>query len=364
MKKTLLVIAAVILGVIPFSACGRNSGAMLDGGNIVATGGGTSDHTDYHAPHVIHSRIIKEFAVGFAFNAVSTLPSRRGMYVAVNSDRPTGHYEMAIMRTGEGKALFSARCSGHANVFDIKKELPASVLDDMQALLEKHEVAKLNGFYKRNSARGHGFNLKVLYASGETISAGAEGGISVMPDSYWDETWFIDFIVAAGDKYGFPVLQRKDFSGPLKSFVAVFPYRHKLDGGSFAEGDYKLELFHATGKDVGGRIRARYRDPAGKETWVETKASGEDFRLLAELMRKDELIRLDGYRYGGFMPEQWEVRFRIEAEFASGDDFRVRAEGPSGVIPAKYWNACGLMDLFRTMLGRHNQSFAPFRLSL
>ncbi|MBQ3892142.1 MAG: hypothetical protein ACQGQP_00070 [Desulfovibrio sp.] len=345
--KALLFAMAAIFGILPSASLGRTP-----------EDGAVEDLSSRIAPKVIHSHDISDFNAAFEYHPSSSLPSRGGTYVSVEPEWPSGHYELRLSRSG-GTSRFAASFQGNGLSFDVQKELPPSVLDDMQALIEKHGVARLNGFYKRDTALGCGFRLDVLYASGEKISAGAEGGSAVMPGRYWDEAWFLRFMSGTADRHGFTLLPRKDLSGALRSFAAVFPYRRDIDGGSFAEGEYKLELFSPDGEGPGGLMRISFKDPAGKETWTEARASREDFQDLADLLRKEGVARLDGYHYGGFAADQCDVRFRIEAEFDSGDVLRARAEGPAGVIPAASWNAGSLLEFFLAGLARRQQEPAP-----
>ena len=346
-----------LLGVMPFSSSGRTPDYAPS--SDFSAPGSTSDHTDYNAPHVIHSKTIQDFSVRFEFHEARAVRSRSGLFVPVYSGIPQGSFSLNIKRMGE-QAFFNAKCHGSRDTFDVQEYLPSVVLDELQRLIDEHEIARLNGYCKWNSALGHGFDLKVLYASGETIAAGAEGGYAVMPYRYWSEIWFIDFMMSISEKYRFGLVHKKDFSGPLRAFVAEAPYSSGIDGGSFADGAYKFELFYyGMEENSEGRIRVVFRDASGTAVRAEVSASQEDFALLAELLRKEGTMQLDGYQYSGFMPEQCEVDFRIEADFISGDRIFARAAGPATVMPAEHWNVLPLMEFFRNRLKRGNASFSP-----
>ncbi len=105
-----------------------------------------------------------------------------------------GVYEIRIERTDTGADVNVKVTDGYSDAKRFNFEADEKVLDELQEIIKEHEVAKLDGYYKRNTALGEGFDLEIAYESGDKISAHAKGGYAVMPDKYWDEKWFLAYI--------------------------------------------------------------------------------------------------------------------------------------------------------------------------
>ena len=96
---------------------------------------------------------------------------------------------MELEKTDQG-AHFIIRNSDRG--IDLKGDVPASVLDDLEKLVRTENIARFNGHYKRNTALGENFKVRIDYASGERISFAGEGGEAVVPDG-WSTAWCLDF---------------------------------------------------------------------------------------------------------------------------------------------------------------------------
>ncbi|MBQ7501865.1 hypothetical protein IJT93_04000 [bacterium] len=158
--------------------------------------GGTEDYTNTDAPKVIKSKKIEDFR--FRFDGSSA--------VSMGDDPlPSGRYELQMRRIDGEKAEMSVKCTDPCQrILDIKTEVPAEALDRLQKIIDDQKLAEINGWYKRNSALGCSFNLSVVYDSQEKLTAGGEGGCSVVPHNLGSFTFvklFKELAVSKGFEF-------------------------------------------------------------------------------------------------------------------------------------------------------------------
>ena len=219
MKLTTFALCATglfCLMALPLSPCARPLPAAASPDGIPEpeelAGGGISDWTSRNAPKKIVSRDLIRF--GCEFNAMPSpsVPCRGGsVRIPVRCDEPAGRYSLELEKTAQG-ARFRISCTDWRSGRETHRaqgSVPASALADLQGILEKHDTASLNGYYKRNTALGEGFRLEVRYASGESIAAGAEGGASVMPAKGLPLETFRRFFLGLAAKAGKPLYEEK-----------------------------------------------------------------------------------------------------------------------------------------------------------
>ena len=142
--------------------------------------GGTTDYSNKKAPKIIKSENIVRFKLITEDDSIE--------YPA-----PSGRYVMEIVPAEKGFNM-SLTCG------EIKKSriVGSKVMKQLQAVIKKYNVASINGHSKFNTALGNYLSLDIVYDSGETIHADAEGGCDVVPDN-WNQMWFIEFFF---DKLG------------------------------------------------------------------------------------------------------------------------------------------------------------------
>lgn len=121
-----------------------------------------------------------------------------------------GTYDIRIERTDAGAKVSVTVTDSYSMTRRFDFEADKKVLDELQNVIKEHEVAKLDGYYKRDSALGEGFDLEIVYESGDKISAHAEGGYAVMPDKYWDEKWFLAYIDKVLREYDYYLDEEED----------------------------------------------------------------------------------------------------------------------------------------------------------
>lgn len=152
--------------------------------------GAVTDMSDRDAPKHIVSRDIVEFSVRFAWND-QIGHSENGRFVPDDEQPyPQGVWLLTLKKTPDGAAL-EMRCD--AARLRVAGTVPTAALAALQELIEIHGVARINGHSKRDSALDELLELRVDYASGERITAHAEGGSATLPERHWNPLWFLQF---------------------------------------------------------------------------------------------------------------------------------------------------------------------------
>jgi len=146
--------------------------------------GSTHDHSSLNAPKTIRSQELTEFSAAFT---TSGTPVPDGKAAALC---PVGRYTLILKKTPKG-AYYRALCDNGTKPIDLECTVDASALKYLQSVIAKDGLARINGFSKKNSAVGEYLDLTVRYASGEKISAYAEGGISAIAGAHWDPYLYI-----------------------------------------------------------------------------------------------------------------------------------------------------------------------------
>ncbi len=172
-KIIAIIIIVVVVAVLFVSCKNSNKGKVTE-----PQSGGIIDYSP-PTPPKIHSREIKSFSIDFTLSA------------EFNDERkhkcPRGRYHLSLTKDGD-KALCDLqwkemRSTAEEKPYRVNFKADLSALDDLQEFIEKKKITHLNGYHKTNSALGSYLDLKVEYESAETLSAFAEGGSSVMPDT-------------------------------------------------------------------------------------------------------------------------------------------------------------------------------------
>jgi len=142
-------------------------------------GGGTTDSSDPHAPKTIASTELTRFYAAFLSKPAVD-----------KSLLPQGKCILEMRAEADG-ALVTVVCMNSG--IDLCFTADKAALSDLQALIQKQDLAAINGHSKRNTARGTYLDLTVEYASGERIHAYAEGGASTAPPKNWNPAVFTAF---------------------------------------------------------------------------------------------------------------------------------------------------------------------------
>ena len=172
--------------------------APAPGGTPPLAPGSTWDSSDYNAPKYVKDTRITSFKVAFKREAGIYMKRQGGGWVEdveKNIRRPNGFYRFAAERE-DGKAKITAEFSKSEKY---EYSAPLSALDELHAACMANDLPKINGFSKSNSALGTYVRVDVQYASGETIRAFGEGGISCSPPV--DLGFTIDTFRALTERY-------------------------------------------------------------------------------------------------------------------------------------------------------------------
>lgn len=142
------------------------------GESAVPIDGGVTDETDYHTPKVIISKEITEFYVhAFIFNG--------------SDGGKGGVYTFTVKK--EGSVLMASEShSGSRSPADKK------MLRELQAVIDKHELAKRNGTYHITAGLPAEFqpcDFEAVYASGEVLRF----TIDSEPDAEWAKEIYLVF---------------------------------------------------------------------------------------------------------------------------------------------------------------------------
>lgn len=133
--------------------------------------GGSFDNTDHKAPKTIVSKEITSFEYSFSTS-----------YLNEWHDRNIPYDSCTFKLTQEDD---NVRCTGSAGgytgffaLFDFEFLTSPSALDDLQTIIEKHDLAQVNGVnkYTRGIPENFASRLNVNYASGESIFAANNAG--------------------------------------------------------------------------------------------------------------------------------------------------------------------------------------------
>ena len=337
-------IAATAAGMV--SACGMEP---------EVPNGGLQDYSNKSAPKVIQSKDITAFAYTFMnFGRIQTVKSRGGQYIGVSGDGSySGRCALKLTRQGE-KADFSVSCSGdgQGTPFKASGTVGKEALDDLQAIIDKYKVARLNGFYRRNSALGNYFDLRINYASGEAITAGGEGGISVLPEGGLpDETLkalFTKLVLQTGQAIP-SIIPPSD---TINYFKISFVNNHAEAG--FPAGRYLLQYVHIQNREYAYASL----EPAGttEKRVFKTDLSKDELKALQSLVDQEKLPGL--YGYTNRKPELGDQKLSVEVAYQNRRMFRIEAQGDESVLPAAYWtDGKPYVEFFRQAAQKRGKAF-------
>ncbi len=355
MKKTTALIGSTLLAIAAtgmVSACGQEPTST----------GSTIDSSNKSAPKTIQSKDITSFSYTFVEEGrIATIKSRGGDFVTVDDDGDFhGRCHYKLTRQGEN-ADFDVNCSGNTRFSgEAQKPLQFSgtvskeVLDELQAIIDKHHVARLNGFYKRNSALGNYFNLQINYASGESIIAGGEGGISVLPTGGLPGDEFGRFFKKLIQQSGQTLPSHLPPASTINHFELKFVNNQPEAG--FPAGRYLMQYFHLeNSKDE--YIYASYEpaDPAQK-TVFKTNFRKVEVRALQSLIDCENLTALSGYKLQ--KPDLGDQKFTLEIGYQNQQALRAEAIGDESVLPSEHWNGGKpFVDFFHQAAVKHGKVF-------
>lgn len=329
MKKAAALIGSALLAVAStgmVTACGKEPPAC----------GGIEDYSNHSAPKVIQSKDINSFSYTFLNEGrAATIKSRGGHFIPVYDDGSFhGRCELRLVRNGD-KADFSVSDSGNwqAPPFKTSGTVGKEALDELQTIIDKYDVARLNGFYKRNSARGNYFDLRINYASGETITAGGEGGFSVVPDGGLPDDAFSAFFKELVQKTGQTVPSGLPPANTITHFELSFFNNHPEAG--FPAGRYLMQYFHID--DRKGEYAYASFEPADATQKIvfKTDFKKQEVQALQSLIDRENLTALSGYT--NRQPELGNQKFHMEIAFQDRRLLRADAIGDESVLPAKHW---------------------------
>ena len=299
--------------------------------------GGTEDYSNHSAPKVIQSKDINSFSYTFLNEGrVATVRSRGGHFIRVDDDGSFhGRCELRLVRNGE-KADFSVSDSGNwqAPPFKTSGTVGKEALAELQTIIDKYDVARLNGFYKRNSARGNYFNLRINYDSGESITAGGEGGFSVVPDGGLPDGAFSAFFQKLLQQSGQTVPSGLPPANTITHFELSFFNNHPEKG--FPAGRYLMQYFHIEGRKGREYAYASFEPADATQKIVfKTDFKKQEVKALQSLIDRENLTALSGYT--NRKPELGDQKFHMEIAFQDRRLLRADAIGDESVLPAKYW---------------------------
>ncbi len=227
-----------------------------------------------------------------------------------------------------------------------------SALIRLQEIIDEYKVAQLNGFYKRNSALGNSFSLKVKYDSEETITAGAEGGASVSPNTYLPRQEFSNFFSELVAKSGKKVPGSVPPADTMNRFNLKFTNFHPVE--SFPEGRYQIGYV-----EFDQRRQAYFEhsaDNAEKTVFTE-KITKEETSELKAFIGGSDLKNLSGYQLN--QPEKGDHKFKWEMTYEDRTWLRAEAVGDESVQPAKYWddNGQSYVSFFQKLMKKYGRQF-------
>ncbi len=297
--------------------------------------GGLQDYSNPSAPKVIRSKDIIAFTYTFENRgaAFPTLKSRGDYYATVAHDDPyRGRCTLQLTKNG-GKADFVVSCSGESQEggFNAKGTVGLEAFDELQAIIDQENVARLNGFYKRNTALGNYFNLKINYASGESITAGGEGGFAVIPDGGLPEQSFKALFSKLVTQTGQALPSIYPPADTISRLELKFVNNHPEAG--FPAGLYLLQYLHIENREYA--CVSLVPADGGEKRMFDMDLTKQEVKALQALIVQENLLRLSGYTVR--KPDLGDQPFRVEVAFANRQVSRAEAVGDESVLPSKYW---------------------------
>ncbi len=315
-------LAATAAGIMP--ACGMEPQPC----------GGLEDYSNQSAPKVIQSKDITAFTYTFENEGVATSLKSRGDYYAnvANDDPYRGRCTLQLTKNG-GKADFEVSCSGERQqgAFNVKGTVGLGAFDELQAIIERENVARLNGFYRRNSALGNYFDLKINYASGESITAGGEGGISVVPDGGLPDQSFKDLFTKLVIQTGQVLPSIYPPADTISRLELKFVNNHPEAG--FPAGLYLLQYLHFENEEYA--CVSLVPADGGEKRMFDMDLTKQEVKALQALIVQENLLGLSDYTVR--KPDLGDQVFRVEVAFANRQMIRAEALGDESVLPSKYW---------------------------
>ena len=104
-----------------------------------------------------------------------------GMFVPdAEQPYPQGIWRLTLKKS-QDSAVLEIQCQNAG--LRVAGTVPSATLPALQELIELRGIARLNGHAKRDTALGELLDLHIRYASGERITAHAEGGSATPPSS-------------------------------------------------------------------------------------------------------------------------------------------------------------------------------------
>lgn len=193
---------------VPLLLCGCVLPPMPGGRSKSAMCGGTTDLTDINAPKTIYSKDIVKFSANFfAYDKYDT--SKGGVFL------------IKIAGNEKGESVLSVNgVYRHSTVVD------SSVLDGVQAIIDKYRLARNNGVSRVTAGLPSQYDpcgLSVVYASGEELSFYMNGS----PDMNWAQE-MRDYFLGVLTRAGF-----EDVLPPKEAVtIKKFTFRFDRDGYS------------------------------------------------------------------------------------------------------------------------------------
>lgn len=328
MKKTTAFIGTALLAM-------ATTGIISARGKEPPAPGSTVDYSNQSAPKTIQSKEITSFSYRFEeMGRVPTVKSRGGDFVRVDDDSGfQGRCHLKLARNGEN-ADFSASCSADSDKpLQVSGTVGKEALYELQSIIDKHDVARLNGFYKRNSALGCSFDLRVQYASGESISANGEGGLSVLPDGGLPNDDFRRFFQKLIQQSGQNIPGGIPPANTINHFALAFTNNVPVE--NFPAGHYLLQYLQIENREY---AYASF-EPVGSstpKTVFKTDFKKQEVQALQSLIDRENLTALSGYT--NRKPELGNQKFHLEIAFQNRLLLRAEAVGDESVLPAEHWN--------------------------
>lgn len=255
--------------------------------NSDVTCGGTTDTTDYDAPKEIKSNTLVSLSVGF--------------YHEDKYDRGKGRYYTFYLEPDESGKLY-LREDYSADTQD-KFEVDQSVLDGVQAIIKKYDLAKTNGIHKVTAGLPPEFDtcyLEAKYDSGEYISFSENSN----PSGDWTGElvdYFAEVMADKGDdKYVTP---------KITGVITRFCFEYKEDNLYYSydsievpkEGVNKsVEDIATNGYDESEAVKMLYRDiyDENTESMVEynyAEETPEFYKGILDIISEMEIRDFENY---------------------------------------------------------------------
>lgn len=154
--------------------------------------GGNFDHTNHNAPKTISSKQITSFEYTFNTSNLNQFYDRNIPYQGCT---------FCLVREEDGARCkgFSTGFSGYFAMFDFEFLAPLSSLDDLQVIIDEHNLAKVNGVNEGSIGIIEDYisRFQVKYESGESIFAYNNAG-PVLSDQATIDLY--DYFLSLGKK--------------------------------------------------------------------------------------------------------------------------------------------------------------------